>query len=593
MVRAVDAKNVERTVRTLVSFGTRSTLSVQDDPKRGIGAARDWIKSELDKIAATSGGRMTVELQSFTQEPGKFPRIAKPTVLTNVVATLRGTQAPDRVYVVSGHYDSMCGSPTDGDCDAPGANDDASGVAAVLEAARVMAPHPLEATVVFMAVAGEEQGLVGSTYFAEQAKQKSVNIEGMFTNDIVGSSKENRVRVFSEGVPSSETPEQATVRRSIGGENDSASRQLARFIAETAKKRVPNFQVWLINRRDRYLRGGDHIPFVERGFPAVRFTEPNETYAHQHQNVRIENDTQYGDLPQFLDYPFLADVTRVNVAALASLALAPSRPKDVRVLTRRLTNDTDLQWTASSEPDLAGYEVVWRETTAATWEHSIAVGNVTTYTAKLSKDNYIFGVRACDREGHCSPAAYPIPLRERPATPPTPPAAESNPVLRDELLAMSKADQEIRNRWIKDQQNPALNDEMRAIDAKHVARLREIVKQSGWPGKSMVGVKAGGAAWLIAQHGGKDFLHEMLPLMKEAVDKGELDGSSYALSVDRTRIQDGQKQLYGSQFDTQAEKCEPLPIEDPEHVDERRKAVGLDPIADYGKALCELYKKKP
>jgi hypothetical protein len=424
LLAAISAKNLEHNVRTLVSFGTRSTLSVQDDPKRGIGAARDWIKSEFDRIAATSGGRMTVELQSFTQEPGKFPRIAKPTVLTNVVATLRGTQAPDRVYVVSGHYDSMCTTPTDGDCDAPGANDDASGVAAVLEAARVMAPQPLEATVVFMAVAGEEQGLVGSTYFAEQAKQKNMNIEGMFTNDIVGSTvgdDRKRIRVFSEGVPSSETPEQATVRRSIGGENDSASRQLARFIAETAKTYLPNFQVWLINRRDRYLRGGDHIPFVERGFPAVRFTEPNETFAHQHQNVRMENDTQYGDLPQFLDYPFLADVTRVNVAALASLALAPSRPRDVRVLTRRLTNDTDLQWTANVEPDLAGYEVVWRETTAATWEHSAAVGNVTTYTAKLSKDNYIFGVRACDKEGHCSPAAYPIPLRERPATPaPTP-----------------------------------------------------------------------------------------------------------------------------------------------------------------------------
>lgn len=586
MVRAVDDKNVERTVRALVSFGTRSTLSVQDDPKRGIGAARDWIKSEFDKIAATSGGRMTVELQSFTQEPGKFPRIAKPTVVTNVVATLRGTQAPDRVYVVSGHYDSMCGSPTDGDCDAPGANDDASGVAAVLEAARVMAPHPLEATVVFMAVAGEEQGLVGSTYFAEQAKQKNVNVDGMFTNDIVGSSKENRVRVFSEGVPSSETPEQATVRRSIGGENDSASRQLARFIAESAKKYVPNFQVWLINRRDRYLRGGDHIPFVERGFPAVRFTEPNETFAHQHQNVRVENGTQYGDLPQFVDYPFLANVARVNVAALASLALAPSRPKDVRVLTRRLTNDTDLQWTANGETDLAGYEVVWRETTSPAWEHSRAVGNVASTTIKdLSKDNYIFGVRAVDRDGHRSPAAYPIPLRGRPA-------AESITNLRDELLAMSKTDQEIRQRWIKDQKNTALNDEMRAIDAKHVARLREIIKEHGWPGKTVVGDKAANAAWLIAQHGGKELLHETLPLMKAAVEKGEMEGSSYALSVDRTRIQDGQKQLYGSQFDTQGDKCEPLPIEDTEHVDERRKAVGLGPLAEYAKQLCEMYKKK-
>jgi hypothetical protein len=418
LVAAVSAKNVERDVRMLVSFGTRSTLSVQDDPKRGIGAARDWIKSELDKIAATSGGRMTVELQTFTQEPGKYPRIAKPTVLTNVVATLRGTQAPDRIYVVSGHYDSMCSSPTDGECDAPGADDDGSGVAVVLEAARVMAPHPLDATVIFVAVAGEEQGLVGSTYFAEQAKQKNLDIDAMFTNDIVGAStgEPKRIRVFSEGVPSNETPEQAATRRSIGGENDSASRQLARFINETAATYVPGFEAWMINRRDRYLRGGDHIPFLERGYAAVRFTEPHETYAHQHQNVRTENGTQYGDLPEFLDYAFLANVTRVNVAALATLASAPARPKDARILTRRLTNDTDLQWTANGEPDLDHYEVVWRETTAPQWQHSANAGKVTTYTVKdLSKDNFIFGVRACDMTGNCSPASYPTPLRERPA----------------------------------------------------------------------------------------------------------------------------------------------------------------------------------
>ncbi len=425
MVHAVDAKNVERTVRTLVSFGTRSTLSVQDDPKRGIGAARDWIKSEFDKVAATSGGRMTVELQTFTQEPGKYPRIAKPTVITNVVATLRGTAAPDSVYVVSGHYDSMCSSPTDGTCDAPGADDDASGVAVAMEAARVMAPHPLEATVIFLAVAGEEQGLVGSTYFAEQAKQKNLDIEAMFTNDIVGAGKEKRIRVFSEGVPSNETPEQTNVRRSIGGENDSASRQLARFIASAAEKYVPGFQVWMINRRDRYLRGGDHIPFLERGFPAVRFTEPHETYEHQHQNVRVENGTQYGDLPQFVDVPFLAQVTRVNVAALASLALAPARPKEVRILTRRLTNDTDLQWAANGEPDLDHYEVVWRQTAAPQWQHVRAVGKVTAYAVKnLSKDNFIFGVRACDGVGNCSPASYPIPLRERPEAPAPPPPAQ-------------------------------------------------------------------------------------------------------------------------------------------------------------------------
>jgi hypothetical protein len=507
------------------------------------------------------------------------------------VATLRGMQSPDRVYVVSGHYDSMCSSPTDGECDAPGADDDASGVAAVIEAARAMAPHEFDATIVFMAVAGEEQGLVGSTYFAEQAKQKNWNIDAMFTNDIVGANqaKDPRIRVFSEGVPSNETTEQANTRRSVGGENDSASRQLARFIAETASKYVKNFSVWMIYRRDRYLRGGDHIPFLERGFPAVRFTEPHETYEHQHQNVRVENGKQYGDLPEYNDYRFLANVARVNVAALAALALAPARPHDVEVLTTRLTNDTDLQWKANEESDLDHYEVVWRDTTAPAWQHSRAIGKVTSYTVKdLSKDNYIFGVRACDGTGHCSPASFPQPKRE--ARPPR--AAGSNAALRDELRALAKEDQELRQRWLKDQTNQALIDEMKTMSEKQVAWLREIVKQYGWPGRSLVGDNGMSDAWLIAQHGGKEFLHEMLPLMKEAVDKHELEGGLYATSLDRTLIQDGKKQLYGSQFDTKGDKCEPLPIEDPEHVEERRKAIGLGPLDEYTKDLCALYKKK-
>ena len=428
MLRDVKSKNIERTIQTLVSFGTRSTLSSQDDPKRGIGAARDWLYAEFKKVAETSGGRMTVELQSFDQEPGKYARIAKTTRLTNVVATLHGTQpeSEKRVYVVSGHYDSMCTSPTDADCDAPGANDDASGTAAVLEAARVMTPHSFDATIVFMAVAGEEQGLVGSTHFAEVAKKEQMNIDAMFTNDIVGNTlggngvrDRKTLRVFAEGVPSDETEEEARTRRSVGGENDSPSRELARFIVETAKSKLPDFHVQLIYRRDRYLRGGDHIPFLERGYPAVRFTEPNENYNHQHQNVRVEKDIQYGDLPQFDDFPYIANVTRVNVAALATLALAPARPSDAVVLTTRLTNDTDLQWAANHEPDFDHYEIVWRDTDAPMWQHSRPVGNVTTYTVKgLSKDNFIFGIRAVDKAGHRSPATFPKPKR---ATPPAKP----------------------------------------------------------------------------------------------------------------------------------------------------------------------------
>ena len=419
IVQDVDARNIERTISKLVSFGTRNTLSAQDDPNRGIGAARDWLFEEFSKVATESGGRMTVQRQTFEQP--KAARVPAPTMITNIVATLTGTQpeSEGRTYVVSGHYDSMCTSPTDAKCDAPGANDDASGTAAVLEMARIMAKYKLDATIIFMAVAGEEQGLLGSTYFAEQAKQKDVDVEAMFTNDIIGSSlggngvrDAHTVRVFSEGVPSNEKPEEANVRRGVGGENDSASRQLARFTKETAERYVRGMRVVMVYRRDRYLRGGDHIPFLEHGFAAVRFTEPNEDYRHQHQNVRIENGVQYGDLPQFDDFNYIADVARVNAASLAMLALAPARPKNVGVMTTRLTTDTDLKWDANKESDLAGYEIVWRDTTSPVWTNARAVGKVTSYTMKgMSKDNYFFGVRAVDKQGNRSLVSFPRPVR--------------------------------------------------------------------------------------------------------------------------------------------------------------------------------------
>ena len=419
IVRSIDARNIETAIRKLVSFGTRNTLSDQTDPKRGIGAARDWLFLEFQKIAAASGGRMSVEKQTFEQAKGD--RIPSATMITNVVATLKGTRPESvaRTYVVSGHYDSMCGSAVDAKCDAPGANDDASGTAVVLELARAMAPHQFDATIVFMAVAGEEQGLYGATYFAEQAKRNNVEIEAMFTNDIVGNSlggngvrDRNTVRVFSEGVPTDETPEEANIRRGVGGENDSTSRQLARFIKETAERYVRGMRVIMVYRRDRYLRGGDHRPFLERRYPAVRFTETNEDYRHQHQNLRIENGTQYGDLPEFVDFSYTANVARRNAAALATLALAPARPKAVGLVTARLTNDTDLKWEANTETDLAGYEIVWRETTAPVWTNALFVGNVTSYTVKgMSKDNYFFGVRAVDREGNRGPVSFPRPVR--------------------------------------------------------------------------------------------------------------------------------------------------------------------------------------
>lgn len=427
MIKEVSAKNIEATIRKLVSFGTRNTLSEQDNPTRGIGAARDWIFAEFQRISAECGGCLDVQKQEFSQP--RAQRIPQPTQLTNVFAVLKGTTDSTRVYVVSGHYDSMCGSPTDAKCDAPGANDDASGTAVSIELARVMSKRKFDATIVFMAVPGEEQGLLGATHYAVKAFEAKTNIEAMFTNDIVGgvtshknSPNRKKVRVFSEGVPSNETEQEARSRRSIGGENDSVSRQLARFVKEQTDRYLKNFGAWMIYRRDRYGRGGDHIPFVERGFAAVRFSESDEDFTHQHQNVRTQDGVFYGDTPEYVDFEYVANVCRVNLIALASLASGPGKPKNVTV-SQRQANDTELRWDASTDVDLAGYEVVWRDTTAAEWTSAQFAGNVTTYTVKgISKDNFLFGVRAVDREGNKSQVVYP-----RPPTPAPRPAASPSP----------------------------------------------------------------------------------------------------------------------------------------------------------------------
>ena len=415
ILREIDPKRIEATIRRLVAFGTRHTLSVQDDPVRGIGAARDWIFAELQRYAAASNGRMTVELQSFIQPVAS--RIPVPTRITNVIATLRGSVTPERLYVVTGHYDSRVTDVMNATSDAPGADDDASGVAVVLELARVLATRTPEATIVFGAVAGEEQGLYGSDHMAQVFKDAGADIQGMFSNDIVGTGNAHdgtpndprAVRLFVEGVPTAETAAEANIRRSVGGENDGASRQLGRFVDDVASNQQTGMTVRQIWRRDRYLRGSDHISFLLRGYPAGRFTEPRENFAHEHQDVRVEDGVQYGDLIEFCDFAYIARVARVNAAALWSLAQAPGTPKGVVIDTTQLTNETTLRWQPGAEPDLAGYEVVWRETTAPGWTNSRAVGNVTTVTIDLSKDNVFFGVRAMDRDGNRSPAAAPLP----------------------------------------------------------------------------------------------------------------------------------------------------------------------------------------
>ncbi|MHA7959702.1 M20/M25/M40 family metallo-hydrolase [Streptomyces sp. L500] len=411
LLREIDPRRVEATVRKLVSFGTRHTLSAQDDPVRGVGAARDWLLAELRRRAQASGGRMTVELQSYVQQPA--PRVPVATRITNVVATLRGSVTPDRIYVVSGHYDSRNSDPMNATGDAPGADDDASGVAVVLELARVFATRRPAATLVFAAVAGEEQGLYGAGHMARMYRGRQADVQGMFTNDIVGSPTAEdgsrdpyTIRLFAEGVPTAETPEQAEVRRSVGGENDSSSRQLARFVRDTAENDATGMRVRVVFRRDRYLRSGDHIPFLQQAYPAGRFTEPAENYAHQHQDVRMVDGKQYGDLPEFCDFGFIARVARVNAAALWSLAHAPGTPRGAKIRTTALGNSTELAWERGPEPDLAGYEVVWRETTEPEWTHVIPAGNVTRYAVDLSKDNVFFGIRAFNHSGLRSPVAF-------------------------------------------------------------------------------------------------------------------------------------------------------------------------------------------
>ena len=420
IVREISAKRIEATIRKLVSFETRNSLSDTTSDSKGIGAARRWIKNEMERCSTDNGGRMKVEFDEHLAPVSA--RIPQPTAIVNVVAMLPGEQpeSRDRIYVVSGHYDSMRGTPTDADGFAPGANDDGSGTAAVMEMACVMSKYKFNATLVFMTVAGEEQGLLGATFFARAAKAKGMNIAGMITNDIVGNSKgadgkvdRHRVRLFAEGVPPLKemTDEILTLIRT-GGENDSGPRQLGRYIKQAGERYLPQMKVELIYRRDRYLRGGDHFPFLDAGYAAVRMTEPNEDFRHQHQNVRMENGVQYGDLPEFVDFAYTADVARVNAAALASLALGPSAPQDVLMENLFLENNTTFRWKANPEPDVVGYRVLWRETTAPFWQQSEDFGNVSRATVVgVSKDNVVFGLQAVDKHGNVSVATFPKPFR--------------------------------------------------------------------------------------------------------------------------------------------------------------------------------------
>jgi hypothetical protein len=418
LLRAIDPTRIQATIQTLSAFGTRHTLSSQTDPNRGIGAATAWVAQQMQAIAATSSGRMTVQQQSFVQPV--TATIPVPTTITNVIATLQGTASPERFYVITGHLDSRCTDITDFTSDAPGADDDASGVAVVLELARLFAPHQFPGTLVFAAVSGEEEGLYGSTFMANQMAAAGNDVQGMFSNDIVGASQAFdgtrpdpfTVRLFLEGIPTNVTSTQISLMQAVGGENDGVSRQLGRYVREVAPFPLTGMNVRLIWRRDRYLRASDHVSFQGQGYPAARFTEPRENFNHEHQNVQVVNGVQFGDLIEFVDFKYVARVARVNAATFWALASSPGTPKNVQIHVSPPvgfsgTNLTPLTWNANPESNLAGYEVVMRETTSPDWTSAMNVGNVTTVTLNVAKDNVQFGLRAIDQSGNRSPVAFP------------------------------------------------------------------------------------------------------------------------------------------------------------------------------------------
>jgi hypothetical protein len=419
-LKEVSAARIQATIERLVGFGTRLTLSAQDpasiEAGHGIGAAREWIKSEFERYSQNCGGCLQVKTDTFTEQPAD--RIPKPTVITNVYAVLKGTDAESakHIVLVTGHYDSRNSDTFDVKGDAPGANDDASGTSVSLECARVLSQHKFPGTIIFLAVAGEEQGLNGSKHFAEMAKQQGWIIDAVLNNDIVGGDLNPQqdasvVRVFSEGIPVAANDAQLRTIRGLGGESDSPSRELARYVAEVGRTYDAGIHPRLIFRLDRYLRGGDHYSFNQQGFAAVRFTEYREDFNHQHQNVRTEGAVQFGDLPKFVNFDYISHVARLNAASLASLASAPPAPANVRVLTKELDNDTTLTWDPSPTGRASAYEVLWRATSSPDWEHIERVGNINRATLKISKDNVIFAVRAVDEQGHHSLPVIPVPER--------------------------------------------------------------------------------------------------------------------------------------------------------------------------------------
>ncbi len=407
MVKEVQPDSLKSYITQLVALGTRNTLSTQNNPDRGISAARLWVLNKFNEFAKQSNGRLTTFIDT-TIYKADGRRVNRDIILGNVVATLKGTDPTDkRIFIISGHLDNMRTNVMDSTNDAPGANDDGSGSAAVVECARIMSKHAFPATIIFVTVSGEEQGLLGANFMAEKARKENWNIEAVLNNDIMGSNNSSetniidntRIRVFSEGLSVLDTGKAATNIRNLGLENDGKARQLARYVKEIGERYVENIEVVMVYRNDRFLRGGDHSPYVQRGYAAVRFTEMNENFYHQHQDVRKENGIQYGDLTEFMDFEYLRKNTAINLANLASLAKATSVPEDVKIDVKKLGNSTYLYWKAPKTGTAKGYYVLMRETTSAVWQKKFFV-EATEIKLPYSKDNYFFAVQSVNETGN-------------------------------------------------------------------------------------------------------------------------------------------------------------------------------------------------
>ncbi len=408
------AQRIEADVRSLVSFGTRHTLSDTTSETRGIGAARRWVHAEFERISAACGGCLEVMYVGDTYSGARIPN---PTEVVNVVAIQRGTTDPNRYVLIGGHLDSRVSDVANATADAPGANDDASGVAGTIESARILSQQRFPGSIVYVAFSGEEQGLVGAQILAKKARDENWRLVGVLNNDMIGNTRgiggqsdNGTVRVFSDALRQTETDAEARQRRATGGEVDGPNRNLARYVDRIADRYIPNLDVMMVYRLDRFGRGGDHRAFNDAGFPGVRIVETLEHYDRQHQDLRTENGIAYGDVIEAMDFPYAAKVTALNVVSLAALSLAPPPPAGVTI-SGAVSPDTALKWTrpsATQAPNLAGFRIHWRLTTEPQWTHSRWVGDVTEFTLENTIiDNYFFGVSAVAADGSESPVVFP------------------------------------------------------------------------------------------------------------------------------------------------------------------------------------------